>query len=67
MSAERTRAWLAGVGGRRFLLSLGSGIVSSVLLWFAKIGEQTWATVVISTVAAYITGNVAGKRKDKSE
>jgi hypothetical protein len=67
VTAERTRAWLAGIGGRRFLLTLGAGIVSTLLVWYGKIGEQSWVTVVIATVAAYIGGNVAGKRKETNQ
>lgn len=49
-------------GGRRFLLTLGCGAVTSLLIWFGKIDGGVYASVIIATVAAYITGNVAQKR-----
>ena len=49
----------AKFGGRRFLLAAGAGVVSTILVWFSKISDTVFASVVIATVAAYITGNVA--------
>lgn len=46
-------------GGRRFLLTVASAITSFILVWFAKISGEVYATITISTIAAYITGNVA--------
>jgi hypothetical protein len=57
------RRWLDELGGRRFLMSMGAGISSTVLVWFGKISDQVFATVVIACVAAYITGNTAQKVK----
>lgn len=51
-------------GGRRFLLTLGCGLATTMLVWFGKIGDTVYATVTIATVAAYITGNVYQKRVD---
>lgn len=49
-------------GGRRFLLTLGCGIVTALLMWFGKIDSNTYALVEIGTVGAYIAGNVAQKK-----
>ncbi|WP_332823129.1 hypothetical protein [Stutzerimonas kunmingensis] len=49
------------IGGRRFLLTVGCGVVTSLLLWFGKIGEATYATVILGTVGAYIAGNTYQK------
>ncbi len=43
-------------GGRRFFITMGCGIVTSVLAWFGKIDGASYAAVIIGTVAAYITG-----------
>jgi hypothetical protein len=45
-------------GGRRFVLAAGAGVVSTILVWFSKIGDTVFASIVIATVAAYISGNV---------
>ena len=44
---------------RKFLLALLSLFVSAVLVWEGKISDGVYSAVVIATVAAYITGNVA--------
>ena len=49
-------------GGRRFLLTLGCGIASTILVWFGKISGGEYVTIVSLTIAAYITGNVTQKK-----
>ena len=49
------------LGGRRFLLTVGCGVVTSALCWFGKISGEVYAAVIIATVAAYITGNTSQK------
>lgn len=49
-------------GGRKFLLTLGCGAACSVLVWFAKISDEVFATIILGTVGAYIGGNVWQKR-----
>lgn len=44
---------------RRFLMSLGCGIVTTGLVWFGKIDGEVYAAVIIATVASYITGGTA--------
>lgn len=60
---------LRAMGGRRFLLAIGAGAVTSVLQACGKLDAAgtTYAAVVIATVAAYITGNVAESNRSKSE
>tara|TARA_R110001599_G_scaffold171353_1_gene362448 strand:+ start:463762 stop:463947 length:186 start_codon:yes stop_codon:yes gene_type:complete len=57
----------SSIGGRRFLLTLGCGIVCTVLVWFGKISDGVFATVVVATVAAYITGNTVQKKMERTE
>jgi hypothetical protein len=57
---------IAGLGGRRFLLTLGCGIATTALQWAGKLDPagSTYALVVVGTVGAYITGNVVQKRAE---
>ena len=52
------------LGGRRFILTMGCGIASTVLVWFDKIDGMTFSAVIIATVAAYITGNTWQKKNE---
>jgi hypothetical protein len=57
------RKTIETIGGRRFIMAMGAGITSTILQWFGKLDPagNTYAMVVIATVAAYITGNTAQK------
>ena len=52
-------------GGRRFLLSVGSGVVTSLLRWFGKLDPAgtTYALVIGAAAAVYIAGNTVQKIK----
>lgn len=52
------------LGGRRFLLAMGSSITTTVLQYMGKIDAagSTYALVVVGTVGSYIAGNVAERR-----
>jgi hypothetical protein len=50
------------LGGRRFILTLGCGMATTMLVWFGKIDGMTYSAVIIATVAAYITGNTWQKK-----
>lgn len=49
-------------GSRKFLLALLVLISATALVWFGKISDGVYSAVVIASVAAYITGNVAQKK-----
>lgn len=55
--AERTRTWIEGLGGRKFILSMGAGIVSSLLLLAGVLTSSDYVLVVLGTVGAFIAGN----------
>jgi hypothetical protein len=57
------RQRIESIGGRRFLMCLGCGAVTSVLVWHAKISDVVYRDIVIATVAAYIIGNTTQKVK----
>lgn len=47
---------------RKYILSLLSLLSATGLVSFGLIADGVYSTVVIATVAAYITGNVIGAR-----
>lgn len=52
------------IGGRKFFITLGCGVATTVLQFFGKLDAagSTYALVIVATVGAYITGNVAQKK-----
>jgi hypothetical protein len=61
----RTRALIESFGGRRFVLTVGAGLVTSLLQWFGKLDPagNTYALVVLGTVGAYLAANTTQKVK----
>ena len=57
--AAHMSAW----GGRRFLLTVGAGLVNSLLVWYAKIGPGEYVALTTLTVGAYIGANTFQKRE----
>lgn len=64
MTPEELQRWGKVTGGRRFALTLGAGIVCTILKWHGKIDDTTFATVVLGTVGFYISGNTYQKVKN---
>lgn len=52
---------LTNLGGRKFILSMTVVLLSTVLVWFAKVDADVYKYLVLVTAGAYITGNVAQK------
>jgi len=50
-------------GGRRFLLTLGAGLVDTMLLVGGYIGEGSYVQLTVATVAVYIAANTHQKVK----
>lgn len=51
------------IGGRKFLLVIGCGIINAILVWYTKITSEVYGMIIVATVASYITGNVIQKPK----
>jgi hypothetical protein len=50
-------------GGRRFLMCVACQVVNAWLLYAGKLTPEPYQWIVLGTVAAYITGNVAQRIK----
>lgn len=46
------------MSSRKFILALVSVISASVLVYLAKISDGVYSTIMVSTIAAYLTANV---------
>ena len=64
---ERVASWIPSVGGRRFILTVGVGLVDTALLWFGKLSESGYVTLTLATVAAYVSANTYQKTKGVSD
>lgn len=49
-------------GGRKFLLTLGCGLVTSFLAYTHSIDSVAYSMVILGTVGSYIGGNVMQKK-----
>lgn len=56
------RKIVSSLGGRKFLLALGCGVVTTVLIWNGKITPEIYRDVVLGTVGIYIAGNAYQKK-----
>lgn len=61
LTPDKIRYWLSALGGRRFFLSIGAGIATTVLAWYAKISGEVYRDVILGTVGIYIAGNTFQK------
>ena len=66
MTPDNVAAWLEALGGRRFLLVLGCGLVNAVLVWFGKITSGDFVLVTSATVSVFIAGNAYQKAKQET-
>ena len=51
------------VGGRKFIVTATTGFAACVLVWFTKISDGVFETVILGTVGLFIAGNVVQKVK----
>jgi hypothetical protein len=45
------------IGGRKFVLTVGCGLITTFLLWFGKLAGSEYVAIILGTVSAYIAGN----------
>lgn len=55
--------WFARLGGRRFILTVGCGVICSILLAWGKLTDASYTTIILGTVAVYISANTFQKRQ----
>lgn len=60
---SRVAEWVPSLGGRRFLLTVGSGLMNVLLLLIGKISQETYLTITLATTAVYIGANTYQKSK----
>jgi hypothetical protein len=58
---------LESIGGRRFIMTIGCGVVSTVLVCFGKISGGEFVTLVTLTIVPYIGFNTHAKIKGAKE
>ena len=58
--------WLTRLGGRKFLLALGAGVMTTLLQWNGKLDPAGLAYVAVigATVGAFIAGNVVQNKHE---
>lgn len=54
---ERVGAWIYGLGGRRFLLTMGGAAVNTALFAFKILSENGYLITFGMTIGAYIGSN----------
>jgi hypothetical protein len=67
MTPERFTAWREALGGRRFLMSMGAGIVDTILLYVGKLDISAYVTLTFATVATYIAGRTYSERNSNAK
>lgn len=48
---------------RRFILCVLLLIMNAILVWFAKIDDQVYSAIAITTITAFVIGNTATEIK----
>jgi hypothetical protein len=59
---QALRDLISAAGGRRFLMTVGAGIVNSFLVMHGDISMEIYRDLTLGTVAAYIVANTWQKR-----
>ena len=58
-------ALLARIGGRKFIVAMGSLGSATLLCWHGHIADGVYSAVMIATVGAYLAANVSQKAVTK--
>jgi len=59
--------FISRITSRKFIVALLSLLSASLLVYLGKIDDGVYATVVVSTVGAYLTANVFQRNIDTSK
>lgn len=51
------------IGGRRFLLAIGTLVSINALLWFGRMTDIVYRDVIVAVIAVYVAGNTLQKIK----
>lgn len=58
---ETSTTALARFGGRKFLFAMSTLMACSILVWFDKVTDSIFSTVMLATIAIFTAGNVYQK------
>jgi uncharacterized membrane protein YeaQ/YmgE (transglycosylase-associated protein family) len=58
---------ITSLGGRKFLLCVGCGAITSILLWCGKLDSAAYQTVILGTVGAFVAGNVVAQKRTDAQ
>jgi uncharacterized membrane protein YeaQ/YmgE (transglycosylase-associated protein family) len=58
---------ISSLGGRKFLLCVGCGAITSILLWCGKLDASAYQTVILGTVGAFVAGNVVAQKRTDAQ
>lgn len=57
MTPEKLHAWLEAAGGRRFVMAMGAGVVSTLLFVFGKLTQGNYMMLQSGTILMYLAAN----------
>lgn len=72
MKPETAQAWIFHLGGRRFIMAGGAGVMNTILFACKILSESGYITLTGMTIGAYLAANTIegmknGKDKEKEE
>lgn len=60
---ETIKAYREAIGGRRFIMVMGAGVVTSALVFCGKIDVGAYVTLQLATIGAYVAANTTERIK----
>jgi hypothetical protein len=57
-----TNTWTSFLENR-FVLCVGCGLITSILLWFGRLSDGSYTAIIMATVGAYVAGGVMESTK----
>lgn len=64
MTPQIVKEWIAALGGTRFHLTVGAGLVNAILCWHGKLTSADFVLVTASTVSVYIAAAAYSHKVD---